>query len=142
MLSIESIDQYQQKRVDIIFNKIVSSDEKNIAFQCLNVPFQLTQNIIDNLNLDQLKQYPLLALALKMIYDEKQKERILILTPKYSSMSFVWISSTRTSLNNHREVTTTTIDNTRAELEKLQRLFFHLNDVEYNGILITTITHI
>ena len=136
-----SVDPYQQKRVDIIFNKIMSSEEKNINFQCLNVPFQLTQNIIDNLNIDQLKQYPLLAIALKMVYDEQQKERILILTPKYSPMSFVWISSNRTSLDNHREVTTTTIDNTRADLSKLQTYFFNLNEVKYNGILITTITH-
>lgn len=137
-----SVDPYQQKRVDIIFNKIMSSEKKNINFQCLNVPFQLTQNIIDNLNIEQLKQYPLLAIALKMVYDEQYKERILILSPKYSPMSFVWISSNRTSLNNHREVTTTTIDNTRAELSKLQRLFFNLNEVKYNGILITTITHV
>jgi hypothetical protein len=142
MSCLKMFDPYQQKRVDIIFNKILLNDDKNIDFQCLNVPFQLTRNIIDNLNITQLKQYPLLATALKMVYDETQKERILILTPKYSRVSFVWISSTRTSLNEYREVTTTTIDNTHAELDKLQHYFFKWNDVTYNGILITTITHV
>tara|TARA_B100000579_G_C22810872_1_gene845183 strand:- start:1469 stop:1828 length:360 start_codon:yes stop_codon:yes gene_type:complete len=117
----------------------MSNNKKDITLHCLNVPFLLTQHIINNLTLDQLNSYPLLAMALKMVYDEKIKNRILILTPKFSSKSFVWISSTRTSLTNTREVSITTIDTTN-ELNRIQENLFKVNDVKYNGVLITTIT--
>ena len=107
------LDTQRQYRIDRIFHNLMSDQHKQISYHCMDVPFLLTKQIIDNLTIEQLNAYPLLATSLKMVYDEQNKNRILILSPRHSEKSFVWISSDRTNLYQTREVVQTIIETSK-----------------------------
>ena len=132
------LDTQRQYRIDRIFHNLMSDQHKQISYHCLNVPFLLTKQIIDNLTIEQLNAYPLLASSLKMVYDEQDKNRILILSPRHSETSFVWISSDRTNLYQTREVVQTIIE-TSKDLYDIQNKMFNEYDIKYNGIIIISI---
>lgn len=132
------LDTQRQYRIDRIFHNLMCDRDKQVSYHCLNVPFLLTKQIIDNLTIEQLNAYPLLASSLKMVYDEQDKNRILILSPRHSETSFVWISSDRTNLYQTREVVQTIIETTR-ELYNIQNKMFNEYDIKYNGIIIISI---
>ena len=132
------LDTQRQYRIDRIFHNLMSDRHKQISYHCMGVPFLLTKQIIDNLSIEQLNAYPLLASSLKMVYDEQNKNRILILSPRHSETSFVWISSDRTNLYQTREVVQTIIETNR-ELYDIQNKMFNEYDIKYNGIIIISI---
>lgn len=132
------LDTQRQYRIDRIFHNLMSDQHKQISYHCMDVPFLLTKQIIDNLTLEQLNAYPLLASSLKMVYDELNKNRILILSPRHSETSFVWISSDRTNLYQTREVVQTIIE-TSKDLYDIQNKMFNEYDIKYNGIIIISI---
>ena len=132
------LDTQRQYRIDRIFHNLMSDQHKQISYHCMDVPFLLTKQIIDNLTIEQLNAYPLLATSLKMVYDEQNKNRILILSPRHSEKSFVWISSDRTNLYQTREVVQTIIE-TSKDLYDIQNKMFNEYDIKYNGIIIISI---
>ena len=132
------LDTQRQYRIDRIFHNLMSDQHKQISYHCLNVPFLLTKQIIDNITIEQLNAYPLLATSLKMVYDEQDKNRILILSPRHSETSFVWISSDRTNLYQTREIVQTIIE-TSKDLYNIQNKMFNEYDIKYNGIIIISI---
>jgi len=132
------LDTQRQYRIDRIFHNLMSDQHKQISYHCMDVPFLLTKQIIDNLTIEQLNAYPLLASSLKMVYDEQDKNRILILSPRHSETSFVWISSNRTNLYQTREVVQTIIE-TSKDLYDIQNKMFNEYDIKYNGIIIISI---
>lgn len=132
------LDTQRQYRIDRIFHNLMSDQHKQISYHCMNVPFLLTKQIIDNITIEQLNAYPLLASSLKMVYDEQNKNRILILSPRHSETSFVWISSDRTNLYQTREVVQTIIE-TSKDLYDIQNKMFNEYDIKYNGIIIISI---
>lgn len=132
------LDTQRQYRIDRIFHNLMSDQHKQISYHCMDVPFLLTKQIIDNLTIEQLNAYPLLASSLKMVYDELNKNRILILSPRHSETSFVWISSDRTNLYQTREVVQTIIE-TSKDLYDIQNKMFNEYDIKYNGIIIISI---
>lgn len=132
------LDTQRQYRIDRIFHNLMSDQHKQISYHCMEVPFLLTKQIIDNLTIEQLNAYPLLASSLKMVYDELNKNRILILSPRHSETSFVWISSDRTNLYQTREVVQTIIE-TSKDLYDIQNKMFNEYDIKYNGIIIISI---
>ena len=70
------LDTQRQYRIDRIFHNLMSDQHKQISYHCMDVPFLLTKQIIDNLTIEQLNAYPLLASSLKMVYDEETKEDV------------------------------------------------------------------
>lgn len=132
------LDTQRQYRIDRIFHNLMSDQHKQISYHCMDVPFLLTKQIIDNLTIEELNAYPLLATSLKMVYDEQNKNRILILSPRHSEKSFVWISSDRTNLYQTREVVQTIIE-TSKDLYDIQNKMFNEYDIKYNGIIIISI---
>ena len=132
------LDTQRQYRIDRIFHNLMSDQHKQISYHCMDVPFLLTKQIIDNITIEQLNAYPLLASSLKMVYDEQNKNRILILSPRHSETSFVWISSDRTNLYQTREVVQTIIE-TSKDLYDIQNKMFNEYDIKYNGIIIISI---